>query len=264
MTITHLVLRVVHISMGMIGLLSGAASMTLRKGSARHRQAGNVFFVSMLLMSGIGAGIATFVTPVRGNIMGGLVTFYLTLTAWLTVWRPPRVTGRLELGAALLGLATATAGILWGTLASSSATHRLDGYPPALYFIFGGAVAFATLLDVRMIVRGGFAGAQRTTRHLWRMCAAMFMATTSFFLGQAKLFPPAVRHSGVLNLPVLLVIAALLYWLVRIRLWPWLRGVRSARRRRGDSAGSASKTLTPFCLPLVHDVGDTPGSEPGL
>ena len=235
MTITHLALRIVHISMGMAGILSGAASMTLRKGSARHRQAGNVFFVSMLVMSATGAGIATFITPVRGNIMGGLVTFYLTLTAWLTVWRRPRETGRLELGAALLGLATATAGMLWGVMASSSATHRLDGYPPALYFIFGGVVAFATILDARMIVDGGFGGAQRTTRHLWRMCAAMFMATSSFFLGQAKLFPPAVRHSGVLNVPVLLVIAALLYWLVRLRLWPRLRGANTFSTSTGDS-----------------------------
>ncbi len=76
-------------------------------------------------------------------------------------------------------------------------------------------------------MRGGLAGAQRLTRHLWRMCVAMFMATASFFLGQAKLFPPGVRQSGVLALPVLLVIGALVYWLVRVRLWPRLRRTRS-------------------------------------
>jgi hypothetical protein len=60
------------------------------------------------------------------------------------------------------------------------------------------------------------------------MCIAMFMATASFFLGQAKLFPADVRASGVLKIPVLLVIGALLYWVIRMQVWPRLRKV-SAR-----------------------------------
>ena len=231
-TAAYLALRYTHISMGMVGLASGAASMSLRKGSAAHRRAGTVFFVSMLIMSAAGATIAATVHPVKGNVMGGLLTFYLVLTAWLTVWQRPRETGRFDVVAALLGLTTAALGTAWGIAARSSATHRLDGYPPALYFIFGGVALFATMLDVRMMMRGGFAGAQRTTRHLWRMCAGMFMATTSFFLGQARHFPAAVRESGVLRVPVFLVIGALLYWLVRIRLWPWMRGVLSSRVAR--------------------------------
>jgi uncharacterized membrane protein len=51
MTTTHLVLRYAHISMGTLALASGAAAMTVRKGSPLHRQVGNVFFVSMLIMA---------------------------------------------------------------------------------------------------------------------------------------------------------------------------------------------------------------------
>lgn len=53
MTIDHLILRYAHISMALLGLVSGAAAMTFRKGSPLHRQSGNVFFVSMLIMSSI-------------------------------------------------------------------------------------------------------------------------------------------------------------------------------------------------------------------
>jgi hypothetical protein len=106
---------------------------------------------------------------------------------------------------------------------------RIDGFPPMMFFMFGGVALLGTLLDLRMLVRGGIAGVQRTTRHLWRMCLAMLIATMSFFIGQAKYFPLAVRQSGVLKVPVLLVLAALLYWLVRIRLWPLLRKPRSTR-----------------------------------
>ena len=228
MTTTHLLLRSVHISMGMVGLVSGATAMIVRKGSPLHRKAGTVFFGSMLIMAAAGALMAAFIKPSMGNVMGGVLTFYLVLTGWATVWRRAGQAGGFEVGAALLGLATATAGIFWGMKAASSPTHRLDGYPPALYFIFGGLALMATSLDVRMIAHGGLAGAGRTTRHLWRMCVAMFIATASFFIGQAKFFPAPVRASGVHFIPVVLVIAALLYWMVRVRVWPLLRRLRSS------------------------------------
>jgi hypothetical protein len=231
MTGAHLSFLVVHIAMGLTGLASGAASMTFRKGSARHRRAGNVFFVSMLIMSATGALIAAVFRPSMGNVMGGLLTFYLVSTAWLTVWRPPRETGRLDVAAALLGLATAGAGAAWGIAALDSPTHRFSGYPPALYFIFGGVALLATLFDFRIIARGGLGGVQRTTRHLWRMCAGMFMATTSFFIGQARHFPAPVRESGVLKVPVFLVIGVLLYSMARVRVLPWLRARRAPSLR---------------------------------
>jgi len=229
MTTTHLVLRWAHISMGMVGILSGAIAMSLRKGSRLHELVGNVFFVSMLVMSACGAIIAATFTPNRGNIMGGSMVFYMVATAWVTVWRKPGTTGSLEVGAAVLGLATATAGMTFGALAATAPTHRLDAYPPALYFIFGSVALLLTAFDVRMIVRGGVSGVARTSRHLVRMCLAMFMATASLFLGQAKIFPHAVRHSGLLPVPVYLVIGAFLYFLIRVRVWPRLRRMRAPR-----------------------------------
>jgi hypothetical protein len=226
---TYLLLRWLHIAMGTLALAAGASSMLLRKGSRAHARSGTVFFGAMMVMAGSGTLLAASVRPNAGNVMGGLLASYLTLTAWATVWRAPRQTGRLEVVAALLGVATAGLGLRWGLEAVGAARRMLDGYPYQLYLAFGGVALVGALLDARMIVRGGFAGAARTTRHLTRMCLAMYMATASFFLGQAKLFPETVRRSGVLTIPVLLVIAALLYWLVRLRLWPMLRGMRSRR-----------------------------------
>ena len=56
MTITPLV--VLHICMGSLALLSGAAALSFRKGERLHRGFGNVFFVSMLGMSASGAFLA--------------------------------------------------------------------------------------------------------------------------------------------------------------------------------------------------------------
>lgn len=229
MTAAHLVLRAIHISMGLIALVAGAASMLVRKGSRVHARAGTVFFVAMLVMATTGVSLATFFSPNVGNVMGGLLTLYLTLTAWTTVWRAPNRTGRLEIAGALLGATTAVIGISTGLRALSTPMHRFDAYPSTIYFVFGGITLGGALLDARMIARGGFSGAARTTRHLTRMCLAMLIATSSFALGQAKLFPPAVRASGVLKIPVLLVAAGLLYSLVRIQLPPRLRRWRVTR-----------------------------------
>ena len=228
MTVTHLVLRYLHISMGLLALISGAGAMTFRKGSRLHRRSGNVFFVSMLAMATAGAVISIFITPVMTNVIGGMMAFYLTATAWVTVWRKPGQTGRLEIGLALLGLTAAVAAITSAVVAANSPNGRLHGSSPTFYIIFASAAMLGTALDVRMIARGGFTGVARTTRHLCRMCIAMFVATGSFFLGQAKVFPAEVRASGVLKIPVLLVIGALLYWVIRMQGWPRLRKV-SAR-----------------------------------
>ena len=236
MTITHLVLRYAHISMGLLAIASGAVSMSLRKGSRPHHLAGNVFFVSMLIMSGVGTFLSVFMVPNKANIMGGSMAFYLTASAWITVWRKPGQTGRLEIATMLLALAAAGAGLVFAIQAANSSKHLMDGSPPEFYAVFASAALLGALLDLRMIARGGFTGAARTTRHLCRMCIAMFIATASLFQGQAKLFPPEIRESGVLSIPVFLVLGAFVYFLVRVRVVPLVR--RRVRAVRGGAVAT--------------------------
>ena len=75
MTLMHMALRWAHISMGLVGILSGAAALTFRKGSRAHEMVGHVFFVSMLIMASMGATLAMTYAPNRGNVMGGGITF---------------------------------------------------------------------------------------------------------------------------------------------------------------------------------------------
>jgi len=102
MTLMHMALRWAHISMGLVGILSGAAALTFRKGSRAHEMVGHVFFVSMLIMASMGATLAMTYSPNRGNVMGGGLTFYMVATAWATVRRKPGEIGRLEIALALL------------------------------------------------------------------------------------------------------------------------------------------------------------------
>ena len=53
----------------------------------------------------------------------------------------------------------------------------------------------------------------------------LFIATGSFFLGQAKVFPQPIRIYPLLAIPPLIVIVSLFYWLWRVRLRQSLRGM---------------------------------------
>src|SRR5947208_15834591 len=73
----------VHICGGTLGLLSGTAAMSFRKGSLRHVLAGKVFVVSMLTLAAAAVYLAILKdqTP---KVVGGLLTFSSITTTWLT------------------------------------------------------------------------------------------------------------------------------------------------------------------------------------
>jgi len=197
-------------------LLSGFMAMTFRKGSGLHGAAGTVFFVSLLSASGAGAILAGFLNPNSGNVMGSTLTFYLVATAWLTAYRKRPQTNLADWAGLAVIVAVAVGLANSGVEAANSPTGTKDGSAAGLYFAFVGIASLAGVLDLRMIRRGGVAGAQRLTRHLWRMCTALFIAVGSFFLGQPQVFPVAIRNTGILAVPTLLVILSLGYWLYRV------------------------------------------------
>jgi hypothetical protein len=216
-----------HIGAGMVALLSGAVAASLRKGSRRHGVAGSVFVVSMLSMSAIGAYMA-FVAPQREviNVLMGTLTFYLVATSWRTARRRNGGTDLFDWVALLVALAVAT------SLASYGLDALKDGTSAALYVVFGGVALLASLLDVRMIVGGGVFGAARVARHLWRMCVALFIAVSSLFLGQPQVFPEALRRTGVLAVPSVLVVTLLVFWLIRVLFTRAYKNTASPKAKR--------------------------------
>lgn len=209
-------LRYLHIGGGAVGLMSGAAALVFRKGARAHRSAGAVFVASMLIMSGIGAAVAPFL-PERLSILGGWMAFYLVATGWLTVWRPAGTAGRLEVVALLaaVGLVVLTAGLT--RVAANDPSATVDGQPWQGLVLFGVVAPLAAIGDLRLLLSGGVTGARRLTRHLWRMCMALLIAATSYFLGQPDFLPGLIRGTGWVHVPPLAILLALVYWLVRVQ-----------------------------------------------
>jgi hypothetical protein len=208
-------LLILHISSAAIGLLGGFMAMMFRKGSGLHGAAGSIFFVSMLGMGGAGATIAGFIRPNAGNVMGGLLMIYLVSTAWIAAKRREWKIGILDFGSLVFALTIASAYSMFGLQAVTSPTGLKDGYPPAPYFIFGFIALLFAASDSRLIARGGVSGTQRIVRHLWRMSVALLFATASFYPGQARLFPKALRATNLLYIPHVLLVGAILFFLYR-------------------------------------------------
>jgi uncharacterized membrane protein len=219
-----------HVSGGVVGLLSGATALLVPKGQRLHRIAGNVFFVSMLVASAIGACVSPFLPqPAWGNVAMGVFVFYLVATSWVTIRRNEGSVGSFEIGALLVVVGTAGFAVMLGLRGTRSATSS-----PGSIFLFATIAALAAAGDLRMILRGGVLGAQRIARHLWRMCFALLIGAISLFLGQPQLFSASVHKSGVLFVPEIAVLGLLIFWLVRVR---FTSGLKHGAADRGTLRG---------------------------
>jgi hypothetical protein len=212
-------LLIAHMGAGSLGIISGAAAVSVAKGERAHRIFGTVFFVSMLIMSGPGAYLAVFgsqpsagAAPPQASVAVGVLTFYLVATAWLTARRREMGAGIFERGAFVVAPGACAALLIFGIAAQIRHSLAIP------YFVFAAFAALLAALDLKVIVQGGISGSQRIARHLWRMGFALFFATSFFFVGQQKVMPVWMRGAPLLFVLGFAPLALLIFWLLRVRL----------------------------------------------
>ena len=218
-----------HICAGTVGLLSGTAAMSFRKGSPRHVLAGKIFVVSMLTMA-VAAVYLAIVRHQPNNIGGGIITFYLIGTAWLTARRRDGETNRIDWVLLLIPLVLGTLTWMNGIRIVRSGASSQDGVPVGMTFFMGSVMLLAAAGDLRMLVAGGVLGAKRIARHLWRMCFGLFIAAGSFFMGPSnrplrllsnvgmgRYLPQALFSTTLYLILTILPLILLIFWLVRVR-----------------------------------------------
>ncbi|HVH88195.1 MAG TPA: DUF2306 domain-containing protein [Terriglobales bacterium] len=220
---------IVHICGGSLALVSGAAAMSFRKGSRWHRTAGNVFVLCMLTM----ATTAIYIAALKhesGNVSGGILTWYLVATAWLTARRRNGSTSKYDLVLLLIPLVLGSLTIISGVEKLRIPGPPKDGVPAGINFFLGSVMLLAGAGDVRMLARGGISGSKRIARHLWRMCFGFFIATGSFFLGPAnrplrllsaiglrqQIFRTLLRQELLFFLAILPLLL-LIFWMIRVK-----------------------------------------------
>ncbi len=221
-------LLILHICGGITGLLAGTAAMIFRKGAFLHILTGRVFVGAMLTMGACATWLAILKND-QGNIGGGFLTFYLLLTAWLTARRKDGETSRWDWAAIVIPLALGVLGWMAGVEAIRGGTGEKNGVPAGMHFFLGSVCLLAAAGDVRMLTRGGVAGAKRIVRHLWRMCFGLFIASGSFFFGGnnrplrllsavgiGQHLPPFLFTTGLYLVLTVLPLILLVFWALRI------------------------------------------------
>ena len=208
-------LTYLHTIAGGGGLISGAVACFARKGSLWHRRAGNLFLVTMLPMALTGAYLAYF-KPEFVSVIAGLLTAYLVATSWSTARRPAQTSKAFDIVALAVAAATTALAVYWGWQAVASDDGMLHGFPAPVYFVFAAIAGLAAVLDLRFVIARGLRGTARISRHLWRMLTALFIAATSFFIGQMDELPVAMQRIEFLVIPPILTLVYLLFWSVRV------------------------------------------------
>jgi hypothetical protein len=218
-----------HICGGTLGLLSGAAALSLRKGSRPHVFVGRVFVASMLVMAA-GAAWLGVIKHQPNNVGGGIFTFYLILTAWITARHADGENSKLDWAAMLIPLTLGTLTWINGVSVVRSGATSQAGVPVGMIFFIGSVQLIAAAGDVRMLMQRGVLGAKRIRRHLWRMCFGLFTASGSFFLGPSNRplrllsavgigqhLPRALFSMDVYLVLTILPLVLLVFWLIRVR-----------------------------------------------
>jgi uncharacterized membrane protein len=223
----HATILAVHIAMGTLGVLAGAAALLFAKGSSPHRAAGTVFVLAMLPMAAT-ASILETMKPEPGSIVGGLMTIYFVATAWVTGRRRDGEVGAFEIVALLAALALAFAFAMNAYALVTGATESPNPIFPYVLYGISGAMALAAVADFSIIVRHGLIGAQRVARHLWRMCFGLFIAVGSFAAQGSSVLPPALRSQALLA-SIIIVLTVMFYWLVRVLFTNWHRPAERVR-----------------------------------
>ncbi|HEX8173031.1 MAG TPA: DUF2306 domain-containing protein [Thermoanaerobaculia bacterium] len=218
-------LLAIHIAAGAAAMILGAVALLFRKGGSVHRRSGMLFVYAMLVM-GISASILELLkTASPANVVAALMSMYFVGTAVAAVRRPSRWTRTINIASLTVALALALVSIAGGLQKVSDPGRSSGGVPfrtiGVMSFVLAAILLLAAAGDVRMVRVGVLRGGARLHRHLWRMCFALFIAAGSFFSIRervARVLPPLFTTGWMRALPILLLFAAMFYWMVRVRI----------------------------------------------
>jgi hypothetical protein len=209
----------IHVAAGGLAIVLGAVALSAKKGGTTHRRNGLLFVGAMLVM-GVTGAILGLRSGTTGNVVGGLGTAYFVVTALTTVRPPSPWTRGIDVAALTVAVGLALFHIVAGLEAFNSPTGWSNGAPFQMLFFLATIMMLAAIGDVRILRFGMPRGRPRLARHLWRMCFALFIAAGSFFSIRqrvATILPEPFTTGPMRALPILLVFAAMFYWLWRLR-----------------------------------------------
>ena len=213
------VLLPIHIVAAGLGLVSGGIALSAAKGGRVHRASGRLFAYAIFAMCAT-AVVGALAKGQATNVMAGAMTAYLAYTGMATVQPASTWSRRWDIALMLVALTLGLATFAGAIVAVTRPDGRLFGLPALPFFLFGALGLSGAIGDFKTIRAGFLRGAPRLSRHLWRMCMALFITAASFFSIRARvaaILPAPFTTPALRVLPVLLVVMAMFYWLWKVR-----------------------------------------------
>lgn len=214
----------IHIVAGTLGLISGFIALASSKGSGLHRLAGKVYFQTMIIMSLTGMNMALrsmiFIT-----VLASALTIYLVYTSWLAVKIAYFKSLAFKVSSFVMGACVSFFGMCLSLRAYYGTTDMIHSFavPAEVYYLFTGLALIATTADLVFIFQKKRQYKRRMLRHVWRMCVPLYIASSSFFVGQEQLFPDWLQGSYLLQIPQFTAILLMLYWVARIHIYKGIK-----------------------------------------
>jgi hypothetical protein len=214
----------IHIAAGGLAIVFGYAALFVKKGGTFHRRSGMLFVYAMLVM-GTTASILEFLKSANvTNVVAAVLSIYFVGTALTTVRPPSRWTRVINAAALTVAVVLAFLTFLGGVKGVNTPGLSSGGVPfrtiGMMSFILATVLSLAAAGDIRIMISGMPRGGRRLSRHLWRMCFAMFIAAGSFFSIRervARILPEPLTTGPMRALPILILFGAMFYWLWRVR-----------------------------------------------
>ncbi len=219
---------VCHFGAALIALVAGTIALSVAKGGRLHKRSGLVFTGAMIATGLLAAAISVYEGK---SAAGGAFAAYLVFTAATTVKPLPGAARGLDVALMILAFTLAAVNYADGVVVWQQPGHVFAGVPAGMVFFVATICLLAALGDFRMIRGGALRGTRRLTRHLWRMCFGLFIATGSFFLGQMQFVPAPMRVVPLLLVLAIAPLVLLLYWVGRVGLRGRVSGLIVAESR---------------------------------
>lgn len=205
-----------HVAPGALAVIAGATALAAPKGRPVHVWAGRIFVVAMGVTSAVGAALGL----VRAETFyitfhAGILALCLLASGLLAARARSGVMGTGTGFVAVVNGVNVVALVVIGGLALRSG-QPFRGFAGEDYLFLAGMGLAAAAGDVTLLWRDAISHRHRIARHLWRLCLGFFIAAGSAFSGPgASAFPDAVRQSGVLALPEMVILLLMVFWLAR-------------------------------------------------
>ena len=219
----------IHIFLGLIAIVAGSIALYAKKGQITHIKFGQIFSLTMVVSSSIGAVIGLLnYSDLFITFLAGVLSVTLVISGIQTFKSNRQHSLIYERGVAILNVLNYLVILCLALWATRTPNKVLYGFHAEDYFYLSVISLLVLIGDVRYFLFGGVTRPYIVCRHIWRMCIGFFIAVGSAFTGPGmKVFPDYIQKSGVLSVPEIAILIIMFIWLFRVKL---LKKIPSIKR----------------------------------